>query len=466
MMTSNERQDIQKIIPACTSSVSCRLSAAPSRHSGSFCKACLLCVCRGGASLDFTSRLRIFVIVVMYLNNKSTASANTDRTKKKAKTRAQPCPEKILKRVSRKNVKKSESSGEDQDAMQHTAFGKAFYDLSHSERVMDDLTFGRRVGLYELRGEIGSGNFSHVRLGIHDLTKERVAVKVLDKVRLDKRSQSLFASEIACMEKLAHPNIVRLYEVVETLKRLYLVMEYAGGGELFSLISTRGRLSNLQSKLVFAQVLSAVKHMHDSDLVHRDLKAENVFFTSTCCIKVGDFGFSTSCRPDDVLHTFCGSPPYAAPELFKESGYLGSIPPYVPDPCKEVIRGLLRPVPADRLTPAKIVASDWMRGVEYPQAYPTCRPTPSHLAAPACLLGADDLSIKAALKDLGIGEIHLLDHGVDLRSPVTGAYRILLHRAQRRRSVEAVGYNDACTKEARGRLKWMDERRSVVCVVM
>lgn len=86
-------------------------------------------------------------------------------------------------------------------------------------------------------------------------------MKVLDKIRLDERSQDLFNVEVACMVKLAHPNIVCLYEVVETLKRLYLVMEYASGGELFSRISTRGRLSDLESKLVFYQVLSAVKHM-------------------------------------------------------------------------------------------------------------------------------------------------------------------------------------------------------------
>lgn len=93
------------------------------------------------------------------------------------------------------------------------------------------------------------------------LPLERVAVKILDKAHLDEQSHAPLASEISCMVQLAHPNIVRLYEVVETFKRLYLVMEYAGGGELFSRIATGGRMSDVESKLVFTQVLSAVKHM-------------------------------------------------------------------------------------------------------------------------------------------------------------------------------------------------------------
>ncbi|XP_013858120.1 serine/threonine-protein kinase NIM1 [Austrofundulus limnaeus] len=350
-------------------------------------------------------------------------------------------------------------------------------DMCQDERVVRELTVGRRIAFYKIRGEIGCGNFSHVKLGIHALTKDKVAIKILDKTKLDQKTQRLLSREISSMEKLHHPNIIRLFEVVETLSRLHLVMEYASGGELYTKITTEGKLPETESKLVFAQILSAVKHMHENNIIHRDLKAENVFYTSSTCVKVGDFGFSTLSRRDETLNTFCGSPPYAAPELFRDEHYVGVfvdiwalgvmlffmvtctmpfradtvaklkrcimdgayvLPSWVPEACQRLIRGILQVVPSDRYTVEQMMGCEWLLPVEFPCAMKPFKLDPSYLAEsdPSELL-EEELEVKAALETLGITPEHILNNqGKDCRSSITGVYRILLHRAQKRRAVE------------------------------
>lgn len=142
-----------------------------------------------------------------------------------------------------------------------TPFERLSNDLSNDQKCLKEITLGKRIGFYRIRGELGSGNFSQVKMGIHALTKEKVAIKILDKTKLDQKTQRLLSREISSMERLHHPNIIRLYEVVETLAKLHIVMEYAGGGELFTKISNEGKFSESEAKHIFAQSVAGVQHM-------------------------------------------------------------------------------------------------------------------------------------------------------------------------------------------------------------
>jgi len=125
------------------------------------------------------------------------------------------------------------------------------------------------------------------------------------------------------MKKLDHPNIVRLYEVIETDKTLYLVMEYASGGEVFDYLVAHGRMKEKEARQKFRQIVSAVEYCHQKKIIHRDLKAENLLLDADMNMKLADFGFSNEYTVGTKLDTFCGSPPYAAPELFQGKKYDG-----------------------------------------------------------------------------------------------------------------------------------------------
>lgn len=125
------------------------------------------------------------------------------------------------------------------------------------------------------------------------------------------------------MKMLDHPNIVKLYQVIETEKTLYLVMEYASGGEVFDYLVSHGRMKEKEARAKFRQIVSAVQYCHQKRIIHRDLKAENLLLDSEMNIKIADFGFSNEFQLGEKLDTFCGSPPYAAPELFQGKKYDG-----------------------------------------------------------------------------------------------------------------------------------------------
>lgn len=125
------------------------------------------------------------------------------------------------------------------------------------------------------------------------------------------------------MKMLNHPNIVKLFEVIETDRTLYLVMEYASGGEVFDYLVSHGRMKEKEARAKFRQIVSAVQYCHQKHIVHRDLKAENLLLDADMNIKIADFGFSNEFTVGNKLDTFCGSPPYAAPELFQGKKYDG-----------------------------------------------------------------------------------------------------------------------------------------------
>ncbi|XP_030006136.1 serine/threonine-protein kinase NIM1 [Sphaeramia orbicularis] len=358
-------------------------------------------------------------------------------------------------------------------------------DMCKDQKTIKELIIGRRVGFYKVRGEIGYGTFSRVKMAFHALTKDKVALKVLDKTKLDIQAQRLLSREISSMEALQHPNVVRLYEVVDTPSRLYLVVEYAGGGDLHNRICNEGKLCDNTCKITFAQILAAIKYMHNMNIIHRDLKGENILFTTSGCVKVADLGFSTRVsNRNDRLDTFCGSPPYAAPELFRDECYLGppvdvwamgvllffmvtgtmpfraetmgklrrcimegqySVPPWVPGPCQRLIKGILKQVPTERCAVDQMLGCDWLLPVEFPWSLVTPGPSSSLRSLLDSETGSleeeeeEQEEVRSLLEELGFTSDHLRNNQLkDSRNPVSGVYRILLHRAQRRRGCDSL----------------------------
>ncbi|CAB0029630.1 unnamed protein product [Trichogramma brassicae] len=180
-----------------------------------------------------------------------------------------------------------------------------------------------RVGYYALGETIGKGNFAVVRKATHIVTGSMVAIKIIDKTRLSEENLAKIFREVSIMKRLNHKHVIKLYQVMETEKMIYLVTEYAEGGEIFDYLVKNGRLKENEARRIFCQIVQAVLYLHKNGFVHRDIKAENLLLDKKGNMKIADFGFSNEYQPGVALRTWCGSPPYAAPEIFNGTEYDG-----------------------------------------------------------------------------------------------------------------------------------------------
>ncbi|KAK9290749.1 hypothetical protein L1049_008925 [Liquidambar formosana] len=176
---------------------------------------------------------------------------------------------------------------------------------------------------YRLVKTLGRGAFGKVKLAFHILTGLKVAIKIFELRSINDSSAERVRREINIMKLFAHPHVVRLYEVIETRSRIYVVMELMDSGELFDYITENSRLQEDEARHFFQQIISGVEYCHLKNVVHRDLKPENLLLNSNRSVKIADFGLSNIMRDGCFLKTSCGSPNYAAPEVISELLYAG-----------------------------------------------------------------------------------------------------------------------------------------------
>lgn len=152
---------------------------------------------------------------------------------------------------------------------------------------------------------------------------EKVAVKVIDKTKLDEVSRAHLFQEVRCMKLVQHPHVVRLYEVIDTQSKLYLILELGDGGDMYDYIMQHeSGLDEDLARTYFQQIVQAISYCHKMHVVHRDLKPENViFFKKQGVVKLTDFGFSNLYSPGQKLETSCGSLAYSAPEILLGDSY-------------------------------------------------------------------------------------------------------------------------------------------------
>ena len=302
------------------------------------------------------------------------------------------------------------------------------------------MSSGAEVDKYILGKTIGNGTTGKVKLAQHRETRAQVAVKIIKKSQFDKNPdlQPKIRREMALMRLLNHPHLLKLIEVCESPRHLYLILEYASGGDLFEFLVARRRLEPQLAIELFRQMIYGLDYLHSHGICHRDLKPENLLLDSKNSIKIADFGFARWMKTN-VIDTTCGSPHYTAPEVIRGLPYDGrradawsagvilyamlvgrlpfddpsirtllakikmgnyEIPGHVPAIIKDLIEKLLKVDPNERLTIEQVKEHSAFH-IFLPEDYKV--PTPLPLGAMTKPIKMEDVdsSLMVILKSIG-----------------------------------------------------------------
>ncbi|KAH9731291.1 CBL-interacting serine/threonine-protein kinase 9 [Citrus sinensis] len=259
-----------------------------------------------------------------------------------------------------------------------------------------------RVGKYELGRTLGEGSFAKVKFAKNVETGDFVAIKIVDRDQvLRHKMVEQIKREISTMKLIKHPNVIKIIEVMASKTKIYIVLEFIDGGELFDKIAKHGRLKEDEARRYFQQLINAVDYCHSRGVFHRDLKPENLLLDSYGVLKISDFGLSAiSQQEDGLLHTACGTPNYVAPEVLNDKGYDGrasdvwscgvilfvlmagflpfdesnlmalyrkicradfSCPSWFSSGAKKLIKRILDPNPDTRMTISQMLEDEWFK---------------------------------------------------------------------------------------------------------
>ncbi|KAM4596348.1 serine/threonine-protein kinase BRSK2-like isoform 6-T6 [Fundulus diaphanus] len=258
--------------------------------------------------------------------------------------------------------------------------------------------YANYVGPYRLEKTLGKGQTGLVKLGLHCVTGQKVAIKIVNREKLSESVLMKVEREIAILKLIEHPHVLKLHDVYENKKYLYLVLEHVSGGELFDYLVKKGRLTPKEARKFFRQIISALDFCHSHSICHRDLKPENLLLDEKNNIRIADFGMASLQVGDSLLETSCGSPHYACPEVIRGEKYDGRkadawscgvilfallvgalpfdddnlrnllekvklgvfhMPHFIPPDCQNLLRGMIEVDATKRLTLEQIQKHTW-----------------------------------------------------------------------------------------------------------